>query len=108
MLFKVWIRNLFFKEAKADERMFIKFGKDVGKLQLNGELTYVISVYGFFKKGSPGTAFLQMDLIKVKTEKISILGKRAVEKNFADEPPVKQPRNYTPNSTVVKFNDDLW
>ena len=61
-----------FKELKDDERLFLKTGKDCGKIAPNCELTYCILVYGFFKKGDR-KAFLQMDICEHVTKKISLL-----------------------------------
>ena len=67
--------SLEFKLSNPDDRIYLKINKDVEKIPMNCELTYCISVYGFFKQSATGKVFLQMDVKEARTTKISILEK---------------------------------
>src|SRR5438552_9922389 len=97
-----------FKELKQDERLYVKFSRDCGKIASNCELTYCICVYGFFKKPDGTSSFLQMEVAEHSTRKFSLLGKRKAASDDYEVVPVKQTgeeccsfscNNYTPNAS---------
>ena len=67
----------------------IKFGKDCGSIELNGELQYTIQVYGCFTQNTTGKTFLQMDIMEQQSTRISLLNKPAT---------MVRGLNYEPNS----------
>ena len=69
-------------KAIDGDKIFIKLGKDCGKIPSNCTLQYSLRVYAVFQQSS-GAAFSQYEVAEHQTEKVSLLS---------------QPINYVPNS----------
>ena len=61
---------------KTHENGNLKFGKTCAKtVESNGELQYVIEIYGFFVQNSTGCTYFQMDLMEQQSTRVSFLNK---------------------------------